>query len=254
MFSGPRTDYTITQNPDGTLRVVDNRGIDSTAVGDTVKDVELFQFSNGTFAVGALINFPATGAPVISDLTPTEGQALTVNTASIADANGLGAFSYQWQSLVGATWTNIAGATGATFTPDDNPSTVFGDQAGLQLRVVVTFTDLAGNSETVTSAPTGPVGVNWDALLSPASTFNGTAGDDIASGSNFADTLNGNAGNDNLNGNGSADTLDGGAGNDALNGGAGTDTAVFAGAVGNYTVDTSGTNILVTDNVGSEGT
>ena len=131
VFSGVRTDYSITLNPDGTLRVVDNRGIDSTAAGDTLKDVEFLQFSNGTFAVGSLINFAATGAPVISDLTPTEGQALTVNTASIADANGLGAFSYQWQALVGATWTNIAGATGASFTPDDNPGTSFGDQAGL---------------------------------------------------------------------------------------------------------------------------
>jgi hypothetical protein len=47
VFSGQRSEYTITLNPDGTLRIVDNRGIDSTAVGDTVKDVELFQFSNG---------------------------------------------------------------------------------------------------------------------------------------------------------------------------------------------------------------
>ncbi len=252
VFSGARSDYSITMNPDGTLRVVDNRGIDSTAAGDTLKDVEFLQFLNGTFAVGSLVNIAATGAPVISDLTPTEGQALTLNTASISDANGTGAFSYQWQALVGATWTNIAGATGASFTPDDNALQSFGDQAGLQLRAVVSFTDLAGNPETVTSAPTGPVGVNWSTSL--GATFNGTAGDDIANGSNSADTLNGNAGNDTLNGNGSADTLNGGAGNDALNGGAGTDTAVFAGAVGNYTVDTAGTNILVTDNVGSEGT
>ena len=35
-------------------------------------------------------NTAATGAPVISDLTPLEGQPLTLNTASIADANGVG--------------------------------------------------------------------------------------------------------------------------------------------------------------------
>src|SRR4029077_13222004 len=126
---------------------------------------------------------------------------LTVNTASIADANGLGVFSYQWQSSTnGTTWTNIAGATGASFTPDDNPLQAFGDQAGQQLRVVVSFTDGAGNPETVTSVATNPVGVNWSGLVSLGATFNGTAGDDIASGSLFGDTLNGNAGNDSLDG------------------------------------------------------
>ena len=57
-------------------------------------------------------NTVATGAPVISDLTPLEGQALTLNTASIADPNGVGPLSYQWQSSAdGTTWTNIGGAT-----------------------------------------------------------------------------------------------------------------------------------------------
>jgi Ca2+-binding RTX toxin-like protein len=251
VFSGAHTDYTITQNPDGTLRVVDNRGIDSTAAGDTVKDVEFFQFSDGTFAVADL-NFAATGAPVISDLTPTEGQALTVNTASIADANGLGAFSYQWQALIGTNWTNIAGATGATFTPDNNPLQSFGDQAGRQLRVVVSFTDGGGNPESVTSAATGPVGVNWSSLV--GATFNGTAGDDIATGSLFADILNGNAGDDSLSGFAGNDTIRGGAGNDVVAGGGGTDVAAYAGAAANFSFEVSGTTgILVTDTVGTEG-
>ncbi|KZD21169.1 peroxidase family protein [Tardiphaga robiniae] len=175
------------------------------------------------------VNTPATGTVVINDLTPTEGQVLSL-TATIADANGLGPFGYQWQSSPdGTTWTNIGGATTASFTPDNNLLTSFGDQAGLQLRVRVQFTDGAGTLETVFSAPTGPVGVDWDGIPATNNTFNGTAGDDIADGvSPFivfggADTLNGNGGNDILNGSGGNDTVNGGTGNDTLNGGAGTD-------------------------------
>jgi Ca2+-binding RTX toxin-like protein len=244
VFSGARNNYAITQNADGTLRVVDNRGIDSTTVGDKVKDVEFFQFSNGTFAVSSLINIAATGAPVIGDLTPTEGQALTINTAPIADGNGLGTFSYQWQSSPnGATWTNIAGATTASFTPDNNPLTSFGDQAGQQLRVVVRFTDGGGNPESVISAPTGPVGVDWDGIPFVNNTFNGTAGDDVADGVSpivigGADTLNGNGGNDILNGSGGTDTINGGAGNDSIIGGAGNDV-VNGGADSDTIIQTS---------------
>lgn len=180
-------------------------------------------------------NAPATGAPTIVDAnggSPTEGQVLTVNTAGIADANGLGAFSYQWQSSPdGVTWTNIAGATASTFTPDNNLLVIFGDQAGRHLRVAVSFTDGGGTLETVFSAPTLPVGVDWDGVPGTNNTFNGTAGDDIADGVNSViflgggnDTLNGAGGNDILRGNGGNDTIDGGAGNDTINGGAGNDS------------------------------
>jgi Ca2+-binding RTX toxin-like protein len=209
------------------------------------------------------VNTPATGTVVINDAnggTPTEGQPLTL-TASIADVNGLGPFSYQWQSSPdGTTWTAITGATAASFTPDNNLLTSFGDQAGLQLRVRVQFTDGAGTLETVFSAPTGPVGVDWDGIPLVNNTFNGTAGDDIADGVSpifigGADTLNGNAGNDILSGNGGNDTINGGAGNDTVNGGGGTDVAAFAGSVRNFNFGLDGASQLtVTDLVGTEGT
>ena len=144
------------------------------------------------------------------------------------------------------------GATGATFTPDDNLLTSFGDQAGQQLRVSVTFTDARGNVENVVSAATGPVGVNWDGIPAVNNTFNGTAGDDIADGVSpliiFGgnDTLNGGAGNDDLDGSGGNDLITGGAGNDIVTGGAGTDIAAFAGPIGNYSFDTVGRNDLTT--------
>ncbi|HEV2599988.1 peroxidase family protein, partial [Sphingopyxis sp.] len=226
VFSGDLADYDITNNPNGTITVAHARGTQTDGT-DTLRNIERMRFADQEIAV----NTPATGQPVISDTTPTEGQTLTTNTAGIADANGLGAFSYQWQSSAdGTTWTNIGGATGASFTPDDNLLTSFGDQAGLQLRVVVSFTDGAGTGESVISAATGPVGVNWDGLPLVNNTLNGTAGDDIADGSSPVlgfggnDTLNGNGGNDILNGAGGTDTINGGTGNDTIDGGTGADT------------------------------
>ena len=168
------------------------------------------------------------------------------------------------------TWNNIAGATAATFTPDDNAGQVFGDQAGLRLRVAVSFTDGGGTAEQVISAATGPTGVNWDGNGANNSLV-GTAGDDTGDGGGGNDVLSGNDGNDTLNGDGGNDTVNGGLGNDALTGGGGNDTltggagndsingngdndvAVFAGPVGNYSVTTTGTSLVVTDNTGAEG-
>ncbi|KQZ71667.1 hypothetical protein ASE06_19915 [Sphingopyxis sp. Root214] len=266
VFSDLRANYDITYNANGTISVAHARGtqLDGT---DNLRNIERMRFSDVEIAV----NQPATGQPVISDLTPREGLQLTVNTAAIADPNGLGAFSYQWQQSVdGVTWANIAGATAATFTPDDNAGLVFGDQAGLRLRVAVNFTDGGGTAEQVISAATGPTGVNWDGNGANNSLV-GTAGDDTGDGGGGNDTLSGNDGNDTLNGDGGNDTVTGGLGNDALTGGAGNDTltggagndtingngdndvAVFAGPVGNYSVTTTGTSLVVTDNTGAEG-
>ncbi len=135
-----------------------------------------------------------------------------------------------------------------------------GGQVGDILRVRINFTDGAGNAEELFSNPTGVVGDNWDAVPFLSNTFNGTEGDDIADGTSGLifglganDTLNGNGGNDTLNGAGGADTLNGGSGDDNLDGGAGNDTAVYAGSARNFLLDSNGTTITVTDNVGGEG-
>ncbi|GAA0652672.1 peroxidase family protein [Brevundimonas lenta] len=249
VFSGNFADYTITNLGGGRFQLVDNVGTDGT---DVIRNIEIMRFADGDVAV----NSPATGVPVINDQTPTETQQLTANTAGIADANGLGAFSYQWQLSTngGTTWTNIGGANGVNYTPAQA-------QVGGLLRVAVSFTDGVGNAEQVFSVPTGVVGDFWNAIPILANTFNGTAGDDIANGTSGLlglganDTLNGNAGDDQLNGAGGTDTLNGGAGNDRLDGGAGgADVAVWAGAVGAFGFGLNGTGQLtVTDLIGTEG-
>ena len=88
-------------------------------------------------------NTPAEGEPQINGI-PESGQTLSADTTAIADADGLenAVFQYQWL----AEDADISGATGATYT------VVSGD-VGKAITVRVTFTDDAGNEETLTSAP-----------------------------------------------------------------------------------------------------
>ncbi len=69
----------------------------------------------------------------------TENQTLTADTSGLADADGLGTFSYQWQR----DGANIGGATNATYTLGDA-------DVGAAIRVVVSYTDGQGFAETET--------------------------------------------------------------------------------------------------------
>ena len=94
-----------------------------------------------------VVNSPATGAPTIRG-TVQVGETLTADTSGIADADGLtsATFTYGWL----ADDVEIAGATGSTYT-------LAADDEGKALKVRVTFTDDAGNEESLTSAATAAV-------------------------------------------------------------------------------------------------
>ena len=99
-------------------------------------------------------NNAATGAPAITG-TAQVGQTLTASQGSIADADGLPAtfpddYAFQWIQVDGGTETDISGATSQTYEP------VAGD-VGKTLKVKVSFTDDAGNDESLTSAATAAV-------------------------------------------------------------------------------------------------
>jgi Ca2+-binding RTX toxin-like protein len=166
------------------------------------------------------VNDAPTGAPVLTDPTPQEAVAYTVDTSSIGDADGLPAtLDHQWQqsALGGAgAFANIAAATAATFTPAQA-------QVNRRLRVVVSWTDGHGTAQTLTSTASGSVVGDLFVGTAGADTFNGTAGDDVALGRGGADTLNGAAGDD---------VLAGEAGDDTVNGGAGDDIVQFTGSQG----------------------
>ena len=276
VFNDDRDQYDVTFNADGTITVAHtgfgtNADVLTDDGTDTLHNIEILRFRDGDI----LPPQPATGQPVIIDPTPTdgqvspvEGQILTVDTSGIADPNGLGTFSFQWQYLDGATWIDIPGATNATFAPND-PNVIqqlFGDisEIGRQLRVEVSFTDGGGTLETVYSEPTLPVTANTgltltanafnlnldggdgNDVLTGNSPFLFLSGNNVLNGNGGNDILNGLGGNDVLNGGGGFDILDGGAGNDTLNGGAdddiilggaGTDTIIQASTDGRDIVD-----------------
>ena len=96
-------------------------------------------------------NAPATGAPIISG-TAQVAETLTADTSGIADEDGLdnATFSYQWVSNDGTTDTDIEDAASSTHTLD-------AVDEGKTIKVRVSFTDDAGNEETLTSAPTARV-------------------------------------------------------------------------------------------------
>ncbi|MCZ8334987.1 MAG: hypothetical protein O9328_12050, partial [Rhodobacteraceae bacterium] len=136
--------YTVSAAEDGLAIRAVARFVDAKGAIETV-------YSNANEGGNPPEPIPATGAPVISDTTPTENQVLTSDTATIADENGLGAFSYQWQfSRDGSIWTDIAGANAASYQPGQA-------LVGASLRLEVSFVDGLGYTETLVSAPTAAV-------------------------------------------------------------------------------------------------
>lgn len=130
---------------------------------------------------GVRVNDAPTGSITLSGAA-TENQTLTAAN-TLADADGLGALSYQWQSSVdGVNWTAISGATASTFT-------LGAAQVGAQVRVQTSYTDGQGTLESITSAATAVVAsaLNYVVGTAAADTLSGTAG---------ADHMQGLAGND----------------------------------------------------------
>ena len=137
--------YTLADTDEGKaisvhVSFTDDTGNDETLTSTATETV--------SFAVQPQVaNRPATGAPTISG-TVQVGETLTADTSGIEDADGLdnAAFTYQWLADNAA----IAGATGSTYTLADADE-------GKAIKVQVSFTDDAGNDETLTSAATDAV-------------------------------------------------------------------------------------------------
>ena len=101
----------------------------------------------------ANVNDAPSGAPVITG-TAAEDQTLGVDISSMTDADGLAAFSYQWQR----NGVNVAGATSSTYRLGDA-------DVGTAIRVVVSYTDAQGSAESLTSTAVGPIADVNDAPL-----------------------------------------------------------------------------------------
>jgi hypothetical protein len=163
--------------------------------------------SDPTIAV-VNVNDRPTGAPAITGRI-SEGQTVSAVITSIKDNDGLGTFSYAWQTATTAAsslWQEVGTAT--TYT-------VAGDLANQFLRLRVTYTDGQGTTEVLTTTARKIATTNQ--------TLTGTSADNTLIGMSGNDTLSGLEGNDILFGGNGNDTLIGGSGIDTLTGGAGRD-------------------------------
>ena len=124
--------------------------------------------SGATGLVAARPNTPATGAPTISGTTQV-GEMLTASTSGIADADGLTnvAYSYQWVRNDGSSDTDIGNATGGTYALVDADE-------GQAIKVKVSFTDDAGNEESLASGATATVAARPNTPATGAPTISGT--------------------------------------------------------------------------------
>ena len=103
--------------------------------------------SAATAMVAALPNNVATGEPTITG-TAQVGQTLTASTKGVSDSDGLTNATYTYQWLTDD--TEISGATSSTYT-------LVAADVGKAIKVRVSFTDDAGNEESLTSAATSTV-------------------------------------------------------------------------------------------------
>ena len=128
------------------------------------RDNEESLTSEATAEVTARPNSPATGDPAISG-TAQAGQTLTAGTSGITDEDGLTNvyFSYQWL----ADAADIGGETASTYAVSD-------DDVGKAISVRVTFTDNAGNEESLTSEATAAVAARPNSPATGAPTISGT--------------------------------------------------------------------------------
>jgi hypothetical protein len=163
-------------------------GLSSAQTGKYVRVVASYTDSQGTAESVASsststvtgINTPPTGSVSITGTT-TQGQTLTAVNNLIADADGLGTITYQWQSSSdnGSTWGNLS--TGSTLVLAEA-------QVGKLVRVTANYVDGQSTSESIPSTATSAVANINDALSgSVAITGTVTQGQTLTASNTLAD-------------------------------------------------------------------
>lgn len=133
----------------GTLISVEATYTDAHGTNETVLSTAVGPVTN--------VNTPPTGTVTISGVA-AEDQILTAAN-TLADADGLGPISYQWQR----NGVDITGATSTTYTLGDA-------DVGTLITVEASYTDGGGTNESVLSAAVGPIAnVNDDPTITAIS-------------------------------------------------------------------------------------
>ena len=120
-------------------------------IGFKVTDGDVYTASANTLTVNVTaVNDLPTGDVTITG-TQKQGETLTAHD-TLADADGLGTISYQWQSSSdnGSTWSNISGATTNTYA-------LTASEVGKTISVKESYLDGGGTHESKTSGATAAV-------------------------------------------------------------------------------------------------
>jgi Ca2+-binding RTX toxin-like protein len=210
VFSGASTDYTRTDNPDGTVSFTDKQaGRDGT---DTLKDVRLVKFSDKTVA--------------LTNASPTD---ISLSGTSLFEDKAVG-------SVLGSPRGTDPDGDALTFSLVSNPGGYFGlnGSGGLVLSRALDYETAAQHTITIKAedkyggilTETFTIAVRNVVETTPL-VRSGTAGNEQVAGESGNDRLFGLGGNDVLFGQIGNDTLTGGTGSDTLVGGTGADVFVF---------------------------
>ena len=169
-------------NGSGGFEAIENATGQSYTLGDADVGREVrvqISYTDGNNTAESLTSAPTTAVSNINDSptgdvsidgTATEDETLTAKVDNVTDADGLGAFIYQWQRNTDSSFENIAGETGNTYTLGDT-------DVGQTLRVQVSYRDQRGADERLISDATLAVtNVNDDPTGSVA--IDGTATED----------------------------------------------------------------------------
>jgi len=147
VFSDASAGYSVTYiAANNSYTITENSASEGT---DTLTNVEFVKFSDGLFTLGPggltpVTNpgTPPSNTPGIVYLSGIGGTGQTL-TAQVSDANGVSVdgVTYAWQ----ADGAELVGITGNTFL-------VGAEQVGQNITVTASYTDQAGNAESLTSA------------------------------------------------------------------------------------------------------
>ncbi|MBL4691856.1 MAG: tandem-95 repeat protein [Magnetovibrio sp.] len=282
IFNGKQADYTITENPDGSVIVTDNVGMDGT---DTLINIETLRFSDGdydleqtryTHNVAATITGASrndtlvktgTGIGILNGLGGND----TLKGGSAGDTISGGSGNDMIDGGAGsdtATFAGLAADYTVTTVNSVNAHTTVKHNATGDVDMLINIETIEFLGETIGSvnrtttiasyvAPT----LNVIAGTTASETLLGTVAADLISGYSGNDSIDGAGGNDTIIGGTGRDTITGGYGNDIIDGSSGTlndlsiDMAMFSGNRANYTITTNtltGETIVV-DTVGLDG-
>lgn len=276
LLTGNRADYAISFNPASFAYTLADQRAGSPDGTDTVKNVENFQFADGTFSYAVAVLTVNNGNGTTTTTTYDAADDLVWKSqASTTDTQG----SLASQTIVndaGSTWINSYDSTGSASWQWKSDSY---DGGGHQLTQTgtnddgmhwLTLYDVA--NQYAWSNATIAFDANWNQVSLTGTNDDGSHTITMADIAAAYDTarwfttpydanvasapvnlvLDGGAAIDILFGHAGNDILTGGAGNDVIVGGAGFDTAVFSGSHANYAVtyDSSSDTFTVADQRG----